>query len=164
MNLGRIVRAAIGATIGSVIAISLATGADRALPAKWPSNGKEALAFILNEPGSVWERTTGKSISFKFLVGKPIIAIFNPYDDTIVNVVCDGKWSLVGPNAYNKKLGAPDKIKAHQVVLVPTDRFDGSCMQSITAVLDGGENHPGRLEIPGDFTNSTTIMFAPADE
>jgi len=110
-----------------VAALSLGfigTASAQTAPQPYPTTPREAKAYVQNLPGSAWQRMTAASLGLKFLVGKPIVAVFNPYDEEIQNVVCDGKWSLVGPNAYNKKKGAPDSIAPHQVAFIPTDDFD----------------------------------------
>ncbi len=125
----------------------------------WPKNPRAAKNFVLDMPSDAWTRITAASLSLQFFVGKPIVAVFNPYDEAIDNVVCDGKWSLVGPNAYNKAKGAPESIPPHKVGFLPTDSFDGYCKTSIVAITESGARFNGVLSIPGDFSNSTSITF-----
>ena len=127
----------------------------------WPKTTLEVKAFVQDMPADAWTKVMAQSVSLRFFVGKPVVAIFNPYDEPKVSVVCDGKWGLVGNNAYNKDKGAPTEIPAHTVAFLPTDGFDGYCKSSIVGLLESGERHDGALNIPGDFTNSTAIFFAP---
>ena len=131
-------------------------------PMAWPKTPKEARTYVDSMPAEAWTRIAAASVSLSFLVGKPIVAIFNPFDEPLVNVVCDSKWSLVGANAYNKDKGAPMQIPSHRIAFIPTDGFDGYCKTSIVGLTEDGERHDGTLNIPGDFTNSTAIFFAPA--
>lgn len=143
--------------VGSVV--SLSAMAD-SLPV-WPKTARDAKTFVQAMPPDVWMKITTASLQLKFFVGKPVVAIFNPYDEDLINVVCDGKWSLVGANAYDKSKGAPDTIPAHSVGFTPTDGFDGYCKQSIVGLTESGERHEAILSIPGDFTNSTAVFFKP---
>ena len=131
-------------------------------PMAWPKTPKEARTYVDSMPAEAWTRIAAASVSLGFFVGKPVVAIFNPFDEPLVNVVCDSKWSLVGANAYNKDKGAPMQIPSHRIAFIPTDSFDGYCKTSIIGLTEDGERHDGVLNIPGDFTNSTAIFFAPA--
>jgi hypothetical protein len=146
----------------TAVALSLAfigSASAQTAPQPYPKTPREAKAYVQNEPGAAWQKIALASVNLKFLIGKPIVAVFNPYDEEIQNVVCDGKWSLVGPNAYNKAKGAPESIAPHQIALIPTDDFDNYCKASIVGITESGERHNGQLSIPGDFTNSTSISF-----
>jgi hypothetical protein len=137
----------------------IGTASAQTAPQPYPKTPREAKAYVQNLPGDAWQKITMASLNLKFLIGRPIVAVFNPYDEEIQNVVCDGKWSLVGPNAYNKSKGAPESIAPHQVAFIPTDDFDGYCKTSIVGITESGERHDGQLSIPGDFSNSTAIFF-----
>ena|SRR5208337_3965495 len=146
-------------TLALALGFGAATASAQTVPTQWPKSPHEAKAFVQSMPGDAWYRITAASLSLKFLIGKPIVAVFNPYDEEIDTIVCDGKWSLVGPTAYNKAKGAPESIAPHQGVLIPTDGFDKYCKQSIIAITGSGERHDGVLSIPGNFTDSTSISF-----
>ena len=98
------------------------------------------------------------SLNLKFLIGKPIVAVMNPTDEEIVSIICDGKWSLVGENAYNKNKGAPGAVAPHSIVLIPTDGFDGYCKQSIYALTESGQRINGFLNAES-FSDATVIYF-----
>ena len=125
----------------------------------WPNTPKEAKVFVQNMPGDAWSRITAASVSLKFIIGKPMVAVFNPYDEALVSVICDGKWSLVGNNAYLKDKGAPETIPPRTMGFIPTDGFDNYCKHSITGLTESGERHDGVLNVPGNFTDSTAIFF-----
>lgn len=152
-------------SIISILALSaalfgtVAMAADAPVPTTWPKSKDDVTAFVKAMPTDAWIKILSSTISLKYFIGKPVVAIFNPYDEDLVNVMCDGKWSLVGPNAYNKKLGAPESIPAHHVGFIPTDGFDGYCKSAIVGLTENGERHNGELNIPGDFSNSTAIFF-----
>ena len=125
----------------------------------WPTTQRAAKAFVQTIPGDAWQKMMISSINPKFLIGKPIVLVFNPYDEEIQNVVCDGQWSLVGPTATNKSRGAPESIAPHTVAFIPTESFDNYCKSSIVALTEDGSQHKGQLNIPGNFTDSTMILF-----
>ncbi len=142
-----------------VACLSAAIGPAAADTLAWPHTPREAKAYVQNEPADAWERITAASLSLRFFIGKPVVAVFNPNDEALVNVVCDGKWSLVGSNAYDKDKGAPESIPARTVGFIPTDGFDNYCKTSIVGITESGDRIDGQLQIPGDFTNSTAIFF-----
>jgi hypothetical protein len=144
----------------AALTFACAVGAASAQTVSAPTTQREAMIFALTQSGDAWQKDTAASLSPKFLIGKPMVLVYNPFDETINRVGCDNnpKWDLVGPAAYNKDLKAPVSIAPHQAVLIPTNGFDNYCKQSITAYTEKG-NFPGILTIKGDFSNSTAITF-----
>jgi hypothetical protein len=145
--------------VAAAVALACGTASAGSPGDGWPRSPKEAKAFVSTIPADAWTKITAASLSLKYFVNRPIVAVFNPLDEDVINLVCDGKWSLVGANAYDKNKGAPESISAHTVGFIPTDGFDDYCKQSIVALTDSGEKYEAVLQIPGDFTHSTAIFI-----
>lgn len=147
----------VSAAVGVMV---LASGAVAgAADVMWPSTTREAKSFVQTMPQDAWSRMILASLDLRFFGDKPIVAVINPSDEEIENVICDDKWFLVGADAYNKAKGAPSSLGPRTVTFIPTDSFDGYCKESITALTESGEHLTGELSIPGDFTHSTAIKF-----
>jgi hypothetical protein len=149
------------AALALVLGFGIATASAQTASVQWPTTQREAMIYALSQSGAAWQIDTMASLSPKLLIGKPMVLAYNPFDETITKIVCDSKWSLVGPDAYNAKKGAPVSIAPHTAALIPTDDFDNYCLTSLVAVTEKG-SFPGILSIKGDFRNSTAISFAPS--
>jgi hypothetical protein len=121
-----------------------------------PTTDREAKTFVAQLPPDVWALVAKEMISLSFFKDKPIVAVFNPNDESITSIICDGKWELVGTKPYLR--GAPATIPAHKIGFVPTDGFDGYCKISITGVSDNGDTFRGILN-GQTFSDSTVISL-----
>lgn len=126
---------------------------------QWPKTPREARMFVDAMPNDAWMKVIAASASLQFFVGKPIIAVANPFDEAITLLMCDQKWALVGTNAYLKAKGAPEAVPPHRITFIPTDGFDRYCKTSLVGITESGSKYDAILSIPGDFTNSVMIMF-----
>jgi hypothetical protein len=102
-----------------------------------------------------WLNMVGNIVNGTALVGIDGVLFVNALP-VPVTVTCD-KWTLVGPNPYNKK--NPSALAPFSVTFVQTQGFNGYCkagvvghagVRTLTAKLDAAD---------GSFTDSTIITF-----
>jgi hypothetical protein len=153
-------------TLVAAAALSLGfvanASAQSAPPAQWPTNQSDAQALVDHLPPATW---LAFSMSFhqvddSALSGKPWIAVYNPYPDTIVSLVCqDGSksWELAGQKAYNSD--SPKSIPGHTRVLVDTKGFDGYCGHdgNLIAFTSTHKRFVMTIDQPGNFTASLAM-------
>jgi hypothetical protein len=109
-----------------------------------------------------WVQMATEVVNGLSVVGKPEVFMLNATGRAISNVVCDGKWQLVGTKPYIG--GAPASLPAWKVTLVPTKGFDGHCKQSIVGQSDNGTVYKASLvSSDGTFMNATFITFQKAN-
>lgn len=75
------------ATIGLV-------GIANAQAPNWPATVKEAKTWVAEMPADAWIKIMQASLSLKFFMGKPLVAVLNATDEELVTVLVEasGPW------------------------------------------------------------------------
>lgn len=148
----------------AAISLGLATfaSAQSTPPAQWPTDQAGAQALIASLPPATW---LAFSMAFHqtedaALEGKPTIAVYNPYPDTIVSLVCkdgDKEWELAGGNPYYSD--EPHSIPGRTRVLIDIHNFDGYCGNEgdLIAFTSTHKRFVMTIDQPGNFTASLAM-------
>lgn len=104
-----------------------------------------------------WEYVMKHSVNAKPIIGKPVVYFLNATGEEIDSVVCDAKWTLIGPQPYNHE--APGSLPAWSATYVDVHGFDGWCKSSLLATTATGDVY--KVSLSGaDFSGSTFLTIS----